>query len=199
MNPPATQDVTVLDLPFFSVEVNDITLGSEVARLLEQDHTLPGVIVISGGQFRGLVSRNQFFQRLGRPFGIEVYSTRPITAFLDSLPTPPLQVSKETTIQNAAIICLARPVEYVYDPFVITMKDHPPRLVDGLMLQRPAADGARLAAAPDQHPGRRLARGRALHRQQGDDGQGLARGNTLKRHRRPIAHGAPAAARSARS
>src|ERR1700744_395372 len=40
----------------------------------------------------------------------------------------------ETTIQNAAIVCLARPVEYVYDPFVITVKEQSPRLVDFLAL-----------------------------------------------------------------
>jgi hypothetical protein len=80
MSPIATQDVTVLDLPYFSVAVSDATLGSEVARLLEQDRTLPGIIVMSEGKFRGLVPRNQFFQRLGRLFGIEVYFSRPITA-----------------------------------------------------------------------------------------------------------------------
>jgi len=129
-----TQDVTVRDLPFFDVQVRDTTPGSEVARLFEQNRALPGVIVMNNKRFRGMVSRNQFFQRLGRLFGIEVYSTRPITAFLDSLPTPPLLVPVETTIQNAAIVCLARPVEYVYDPFVIAIKDQPHRLVDFLAL-----------------------------------------------------------------
>lgn len=134
MNPAATQDVTVLDLPFFDVQVGDATLGSEVARLFERNHSLPGILVMNKKRFRGMVSRSQFFQRLGRLFGIEVYATRPITAFLDSLPAPPLLVPAETTIQNATIICLARPVEYVYDPFVVTVKDQPPRLVDFLAL-----------------------------------------------------------------
>ena len=134
MNPVATQNVTVLDLPFFDVHVSDATAGSEVARLFEQDHTLPGIIVIGKRGFRGLVPRNQFFQRLGRPFGIEVYSSRSITAFLDSLPIPPLQIPPETTIQNATILCLARPVEYIYDPFVVSAKDQPPRMIDFLAL-----------------------------------------------------------------
>ncbi|MCE0483564.1 MAG: ATP-binding protein [Methylacidiphilales bacterium] len=134
MSAPATQDVTVLDLPFFDVRVSDATLGSEVARLFEQNHSLPGIIVMEQNRFRGLVSRSQFFQRLGRLFGIEVYSSRPITAFLDSLPSPPLQMPAETTVQNAAILCLARPVEYVYDPFVVNIEDEPPRLIDFLAL-----------------------------------------------------------------
>jgi signal transduction histidine kinase len=134
MNPAATQDVTVLELPFFDIQVDESAPGSEVAKLFEQSHSLPGILVLSGGKFRGMVSRNQFFQRLGRPFGIEIYAPRPITAFLDSQTTSPLLITSETTIQNAAIICLARPVEFIYDPFVITVKDQPPRVVDFLAL-----------------------------------------------------------------
>jgi signal transduction histidine kinase len=134
MKPAATQNVTVLELPFFDAHVSDTTAGSEVARLFERDHTLPGIIVMGKKGFRGLVPRNQFFQRLGRPFGIEVYSTRSITAFLDSLPILPLQIPAETTIQNATILCLARPVEYIYDPFVVTAKNQPPRMIDFLAL-----------------------------------------------------------------
>jgi signal transduction histidine kinase len=134
MNPIPSQDVTVLDLPFFDIQVGETTTGSEVARLFEQDGSLPGIIVMNRKGFRGMVSRNQLFQRLGRPFGIEIYSTRAITSFLDSQTTPPLLLSAETTIQNAAILCLARPAEHVYDPFVVTVKDESPRLVDFLSL-----------------------------------------------------------------
>ena len=124
----------MFDLPFFDVRVSDTTHGSEVAQLFEQNPSLPGIIVMHREQFRGMVSRNQFFHRLGRLFGIEVYSSRPITAFLDSLAAPALLVPAESTIQRTAILCLARPIEYVYDPFVVTLKDQPPRLVDFLAL-----------------------------------------------------------------
>ena len=134
--PIATQDVTVLDLPFFDVQVSDTTLGSEVARIFEGNHALPGIIVMNqdGGKFTGMVSRNQFFQRLGRPFGIEIYSPRPIAAYLESLTVRPISLSGETTIQNAVILCLARPPEHVYDPFVVAPKAGPPRLIDLLAL-----------------------------------------------------------------
>jgi signal transduction histidine kinase len=134
MNPAATQNVTVMELPFFDVQVGADTPGAEVAKLFERDHLLPGIIVVDPRGFRGLVSRNQFFQRLGRPFGIEVYATRPITAFLDSLTVQPLRIPAETTVQNAAIICLARPVEYIYDPFVVTPRGQAPRMIDFLAL-----------------------------------------------------------------
>jgi len=134
MNPHASQDVTVQDLPYFDIRVDDLTRGSEVAQLFEQNHSVPGILVMREKQFRGMVARNQFFQRLGRPFGIEVYASRPITAFLDSLPSPPLVFPMATTIQNAAIVCLARPAEYVYDPFVVNCEDGSPRLVDFLAL-----------------------------------------------------------------
>jgi signal transduction histidine kinase len=132
--PIPTQDVTVLDLPFFDVRVDDTALGSEVARTFEQNHALPGIIVMSGGKYAGMVARNQFFQRLGRPFGVEIYLPRPISAFLDPLQTGTISLPGETTIQNAVILCLARPPEHVYDPFVVSPRDGAPRLIDLLAL-----------------------------------------------------------------
>jgi signal transduction histidine kinase len=134
MKPLPSQDVTVLDLPYFGVQVEDTALGSEVARILEQNHALPGVVVMSRGAIAGMVARNQFFQRLGRPFGVEIYLPRPISAFLESLTTGTISLAGETTIQNAVILCLARPPEHVYDPFVVEPRDGPPRLVDLLAL-----------------------------------------------------------------
>jgi len=134
MKPLPSQDVTVLDLPYFGVQVEDTALGSEVARILEQNHALPGVVVMSRGTIAGMVARNQFFQRLGRPFGVEIYLPRPISAFLESLTTRTISLAGETTIQNAVILCLARPPEHVYDPFVVEPRDGPPRLVDLLAL-----------------------------------------------------------------
>ena len=134
MKPIPTQDVTVLDLPYFDVQVEEAALGSEVARIFEQNHALPGVIVMNQGAFAGMVARNQLFQRLGRPFGVEIYLPRPITAFLASLSVPTISLPGDTTIQNAVILCLARPPEHVYDPFVVAPKNAPPRLVDLLAL-----------------------------------------------------------------
>jgi signal transduction histidine kinase len=134
MKPLPSQDVTVLDLPYFGVQVEDTALGSEVARILEQNHALPGVVVMNRGAIAGMVARNQFFQRLGRPFGVEIYLPRPISAFLESLTTQTISLVGETTIQNAVILCLARPPEHVYDPFVVEPRDGPPRLVDLLAL-----------------------------------------------------------------
>jgi len=134
MNSTATQYITVLDLPFFDVQVSDTALGSEVARLFEENPSLPGIVVMHEDQYFGMVCRNQFFQRLGRPFGIEIYTPRPITVFVESAAVEPVSLRPETTIQNAIILCLARPIEFVYDPFVIAMKDQPPRVIDFLAL-----------------------------------------------------------------
>ena len=137
MNPTATQDVTVLELPFFDVQVGDTTPGSEVAQLFERNHSLPGIIVVNKGRFRGMVSRNQFFQRLGRPFGIEVYSTRSITAFLDSLvlPRSPRFCSPpKRRFKMPPFSVWPGRSSTVYDPFVVAVRNQPSRLVDFLAL-----------------------------------------------------------------
>jgi len=134
MTTAAGHDVTVFDLPCFGVQVQDTALGSDVAQILEKDPALPGVIVMHGREVVGLVARNQFFHRLGRRFGIEIFTPRPITAYLEQLPEPPIIFPQETTVQDAAIRCLARAPEDVYDPFIVTVNAGPPRLVDFLAL-----------------------------------------------------------------
>jgi signal transduction histidine kinase len=129
-----SQGMTVLALPLFDRHVPDTSLGSEVARLFERDRSLPGVIVTTNGAFRGIVAANQLFMRLGRPFGIEIYSTRPILVFLESLDYMPVPLPETTTIQDAIIQCLARPPDHVYDPLAIVLKDGSYRLIDFLAL-----------------------------------------------------------------
>src|ERR1700761_9179592 len=89
---------------------------------------------MSNGSFVGMVPRNQFFQRLGRPFGVEIYLPRPIAAFIESLNVRLISLPGHTTIQNAAPLCLARPPEHVSDRFVPPPDDGPPRLIDLLAL-----------------------------------------------------------------
>jgi hypothetical protein len=141
-------DVTVLDLPFFDASVPDTALGADVAQLLEKNPALPGVIVLHRKEVCGLVARNQFFHRLGRRYGIEIYTPRPITAYLEQLPDPPIVVPEETPVQDAAIRCLARAPEYVYDPFIVVTNAGPPRLVDFLALILKQTD---LLTAAQQH------------------------------------------------
>jgi signal transduction histidine kinase len=134
VNVPATESPTLLTLPLFDLQVPDTSLGSEVARLFQSDRSLPGVIVTRDGAFTGIVAANQLFQRLGRPFGIEIYSTRPIRVFLESLEYLPTLLPENTTIQGAIITCLARPADHVYDPLAIMLKDGSYRLIDFLTL-----------------------------------------------------------------
>ena len=75
----------------------------------------------------------KFYQRLGRLYGIEIYSPRPIGFFLKNLQIAPLVFPGETTIQNAVVACLARGGN-VYDPFLVLLPNERPRLVDFLAL-----------------------------------------------------------------
>lgn len=125
--------MTVDELPFHCVCVDGETPGSEIARLFEHDKTLPGIIVAGPGPHFNMIARNQFYQRLGRLYGVEIYMPRPITFFLESVTDMALILPFSTNVQNAVVTCLARG-ENVYDPFLVIMPDSEPRLVTFLSL-----------------------------------------------------------------
>jgi signal transduction histidine kinase len=125
--------MTVDELPYYGIRVDGDTPGSEIAGLFEKDKTLPGIIVTLPGPRFNLVARSQFYQRLGRLYGVEIYKPRPIAFFLESVTEPPLIVSHSANVQNAVVTCLARG-ENVYDPFLVVMPDGQPRLVTFLSL-----------------------------------------------------------------
>jgi signal transduction histidine kinase len=80
-----------------------------------------------------LVGRDQFYQRLGRLYGVEIYTPRPISFFLETEAEPPLVFPHDTNVQNAVVACLDRG-ENVYGPFLVMMPDEEPRLVTFLSL-----------------------------------------------------------------
>jgi signal transduction histidine kinase len=124
--------MTVEELPYYSIQVGEETLGSEVARLFEENKALPGVIVGSGDRLN-LIARGQFYQRLGRLYGVEIYLPRAIGFFLESVSEPALIFPHITTIQGAVVACLARG-ENVYDPFLVRVPQEEPRMVTFLSL-----------------------------------------------------------------
>jgi signal transduction histidine kinase len=125
--------MNVRELSYHTVSVCWETPGSEVSRLFDQDKDLPGILVYGRDGSLNLIARGQFFQRLGRLYGVEIYLPRPISVFLEHAGTPPLIFSADTSVQNAVVACLARG-DNVYDPFLVVLPDEPPRLVTFLSL-----------------------------------------------------------------
>ena len=127
-------DSVLSDLPSHDFQVEAATLGQEVNTELERLPELPGVIVCSGVNVVGMISRSHFFQQMSRLFSREVYLRRPIEIFFKVAPPVTLTLPASCSIAEAARQALARPQDLVYEPIVIEFPDGSLRLLDVYVL-----------------------------------------------------------------
>ncbi len=114
---------TLADLPTHSFQVHPTTLARTVATEFTKQPGLSGVIVMDNAQILGNVSRHKFMERIGRPYGADVYLTRPIGIMLESLETEYILLPSSCGIHAATQVALNRPVEMVYDPIIVEFPD----------------------------------------------------------------------------
>ncbi|MGF1656507.1 MAG: ATP-binding protein [Verrucomicrobiales bacterium] len=107
------------ELPGVQLQMSANQTGEELAELFHQNPTLPGVILILDDGVPVGLSQKEFLRRMARPYGLEVYSARPIAVMIDHAGIDMLQFSAAVTIEEAAAYCLARPAEQLYDPFLV--------------------------------------------------------------------------------
>ena len=127
-------DSTLADLPHHDFTVAPDVLGQAVAEELERRPTIPGVIVQKGEEVLGVFSRRQFLERVGRPYGVEVYLNRPIAIMVKNLAPTHLAFLSTQTIQSAAEATLHRSEGLLDDPVVVLFPDGRLRLLHSYVL-----------------------------------------------------------------
>ncbi len=114
---------TIGDLPCYEFQVSPTTSGREVAHKFEQDPDLPGVLIIQA-EGLGLISRQKFYWRLSRPFGLELFMRHPIQDLLDVTRQEYLTLPHDCRIDAAVQVALSRATELVYEPVVVELADN---------------------------------------------------------------------------
>jgi len=127
-------DSMLMDLPAFHQVVSPGTPGHQVAVIFEDDPLLPGVIIMAENVFRGIISRDTFFQRTGKLFGTEVFLGRPISKMLATVDDSPLILPETTLISLAAKSALSRDHDLIYQPIVIEKEGRSYYIISALML-----------------------------------------------------------------
>jgi len=114
-----TLDSLLNELPFFHEVITPDTTGQEVAQLLDADPHLPGLLVMQNGDLLGVISRESFFERVGRKFGVDKYYTRPISLMLEVIGYEVLILPDTMLITSATKNALGRELEFLFQPIVI--------------------------------------------------------------------------------
>jgi len=118
------------DLPTHRYCVSLEALGLEVEASLRHNPDLPGAMIVDHDRLLGVVSRRRVFEKVGRPFGVEMYLRRPVHVLLDIAVRDPLTLDEDCDIGTAARAALGRQAELIYEPIVVRLATGECRLVD---------------------------------------------------------------------
>ena len=114
---------TLSDLFSVSCTVDAESYVRAIANAFNLNPQWPGVILISDHKFKGVVSRKQLFESLGKPFGIEIHFRQTILEFHAQANQESLVIPSETSIQEAVKIALSRNLDQVYEPIAVEFPD----------------------------------------------------------------------------
>jgi signal transduction histidine kinase/CheY-like chemotaxis protein len=125
---------TLADLPAHEVVFDLRDSGADIAAAFERQPDLPGVILRDDAGFVGVVYRRHFMEQLSRGFGREIFLRRPIAIFFYRWTAQPLCLQADCPIGEAAARALARDLEVVYEPVLVTDSGGAVRLIDTYVL-----------------------------------------------------------------
>jgi PAS domain S-box-containing protein len=117
-----------LELHNFQIDIN--LPGGELLEIFHNHPKLPGVIVSNGQEIVALISRRNFLEHMSRMYSLEIYSRRPIEAYLRIYKTDFIRFYIRTSIEQAAQIALERPLLLAYEPVVIIHENGQLSLLD---------------------------------------------------------------------
>ncbi|MFH1984344.1 MAG: response regulator [Pseudomonadota bacterium] len=89
----------------------------DIKAVLKRDEPVSSVVVIEERRPIGLVMSIHLDHALSHPYGISLYSSRPVRALMDKYP---LVLEYDTEIAEAARLAMMRPAQNLYDHLVIT-------------------------------------------------------------------------------
>ncbi|MDJ0619687.1 MAG: ATP-binding protein [Calothrix sp. MO_192.B10] len=133
-------DSRIEELPMYSSAVEISFTGEELGKYLDKYPQLPGVILVEGGIYYGMISRRRFLELLINPQCKEFFFQQPLSVIYSYARTAILQLPANTHILKAMQLALRRcssgdPLlrtspEALTEPIVVQNSDHTYSLLD---------------------------------------------------------------------
>ncbi len=110
---------TVGDLSYWDISIEFSRTVRELLNLLDKNMHIPGVLALEKGDLVGLIPREKVYEKLGRPFGVELYLKNNLNQFYKILGIMTLVLHSDTLINDAVKIALKRDRHILYEPIVV--------------------------------------------------------------------------------
>lgn len=124
-------NATLADLELEDISIEVRSKVSEALKILRERPLVPGLVIESNKVYRGVISRNKIFECMSRPFSNELYTNKSIEFLLEDYQFgEALEFLSETSIPEATLKSLKRPVENLFDPIVVRFYNDKAKLLD---------------------------------------------------------------------
>lgn len=112
-------DATLSALSLHRVQLDIEQPTANLTHLFETNPQLPGVLLYQAGQFVGMIARQAFFERMSRPYSLELFTRKPLAVVYQFIDVAPLVLPVQLSIQSAAKRVLQRSDALLYEPLVV--------------------------------------------------------------------------------
>lgn len=127
---PLHLESTLQDLSLYDFQIEASQLTKKVVEAFEGNPLLPGIILTEQGNLSGMISRQRFFEKMSRPYGLELFLKRPIKSLHRFVKTEILILPGNTLIVEAAKRSLQRSAALLYEPILVKTSSEAYQLVD---------------------------------------------------------------------
>ncbi|HIK18259.1 MAG TPA: GHKL domain-containing protein [Leptolyngbyaceae cyanobacterium M33_DOE_097] len=117
-----TLESTVRELELSDLTVDIYTVGMELSRRFEQNPLAPGAVLLDRDRLVGVISRQRFWERMSRPYGLDLFGRRPLLEFHELTAVEYLLFPGSTLIAAAAQQTLERSPDLINEPLVVEVK-----------------------------------------------------------------------------
>jgi diguanylate cyclase (GGDEF)-like protein len=114
---------TIQELLLYSIEIDILNPGEELAKTFRDFPLLPGVLIVKQGKFMNMISRVHFLEIMSHPYSLELFMKRPIKILLEAFRVQSFIFSGDMTIRDATKKSLQRPTEVLYEPIIVDLSN----------------------------------------------------------------------------
>jgi len=122
-------DSTIKELELFKYQVQSDEAVTRVENYFKKNKNVPGVILLRGRDFIGVVSQQKFWEYMSLPYSREISSRKSIYYIYNYLQVKSLIISLNTTILNATKIAIKRSRKELEEPIVVKVAPNQYRLI----------------------------------------------------------------------
>lgn len=123
-------DSTIDQLELYDFQIDWEKPGQEVAKVFYDNPLIPGAILSDRAELVGIISRWKFLEQMSRPYGLELFSRRPLKTLYKFTESEFLLFPGNTLIVMAARRVLQRSPELLNEPIIVELTPGCYRILD---------------------------------------------------------------------